>query len=164
MATNNPKILRIGAGALILIFAGTQFVLAQRLKPIPHPVGQPQPGVVAPVQASAGAMGSAAASPWTPLVNQAPSGANGIQIMIQATDGSIWVQAFDGQTWMKLTPDAMGSYINGADSLPGLRPLIPSARWENSRGRLGKSQHLYLRARFRHLGRFGNESLPGLER
>ena len=113
MATNNPKILRIGAGALILIFAGAQFVLAQRLKPIPHPVGQPQPAVVAPVQASAGAMGSAAASPWTPLVNQAPSGANGIQIMIQATDGSIWVQAFDGQTWMKLTPDAMGSYING---------------------------------------------------
>jgi len=33
--------------------------------------------------------------------------------MIQATDGSIWVQAYDGQTWMKLTPDAMGSYING---------------------------------------------------
>jgi len=123
VATNNPKILRIGAGALILIFAGTQFVLAQRLKPIPHPVGQPQPGVVAPVQASAGAMGSAAASPWTPLANQAPSGANGIQIMIQATDGSIWVQAFDGQTWMKLTPDAMGSYINGTWATLATEPV-----------------------------------------
>jgi hypothetical protein len=33
--------------------------------------------------------------------------------MIQATDGSILVQAYDGQTWMKLTPDAMGSYLNG---------------------------------------------------
>lgn len=55
----------------------------------------------------------AGANSWTPLVNQAPSGNNGIQIMIQATDGSILVQSYDGQSWMKLTPDAKGSYING---------------------------------------------------
>lgn len=54
------------------------------------------------------------ASPsWQPLTNQAPSGPNGIQIMIQATDGSILVQSYDGQSWMKLTPDKKGSYING---------------------------------------------------
>src|SRR5215471_2564860 len=52
-------------------------------------------------------------SVWQPLTNPAPTGA-GVQIMIQATDGSILVQAYDGQTWMKLTPDDTGSYINGA--------------------------------------------------
>jgi Kelch motif len=52
-------------------------------------------------------------SPWQPLTNQAPSGPNGVQLMIQSTDGSILVQAYDGQTWMKLTPNDRGSYING---------------------------------------------------
>ena len=52
-------------------------------------------------------------SEWQPLMNQAPSGPNGVQLMIQGTDGSILVQAYDGQSWMKLTPDEKGSYING---------------------------------------------------
>jgi hypothetical protein len=52
-------------------------------------------------------------SQWQPLTNQATSGPNGIQLMIQSTDGSILVQAYDGQTWMKLTPDHKGSYIKG---------------------------------------------------
>lgn len=123
MAANNPKILRICGCALILMFAGAQFALAQRLKPIPHPVGRRHPAVVAPVEASAGAMGSDSASLWTALVNQAPSGATGSQIMIQATDGSIWVQAYDGQTSMKLTPDAMGSYINGTWATLATEPV-----------------------------------------
>ena len=75
-----------------------------RLKPIP------------PRRASDHAPALASHTPssgWQPLTNQAPSGPNGIQIMIQATDGSILVQAYDGQTWMKLTPDDKGSYLNG---------------------------------------------------
>jgi hypothetical protein len=53
--------------------------------------------------AHAAALAPDSSSPWQPLTNQAPSGPNGIQIMMQATDGSIFVQAYDGQTWMKLT-------------------------------------------------------------
>jgi hypothetical protein len=74
-----------------------------RLKPIPQ----------RRASSRAAALAHDNSSYWQPLINQAPSGPNGIQIMIQATDGSILVQAYDGQTWMKLTPDAKGSYING---------------------------------------------------
>jgi hypothetical protein len=62
-------------------------------------------------------------SPWQPLTNQAPSGPNGIQIMMQATDGSILVQAYDGQTWMKLTPDDRGSYLNGTWTVLASEPI-----------------------------------------
>src|SRR5215469_8494590 len=74
-----------------------------RLKPIPQRRGSDPAAAVAAQTPSA----------WQPLTNQAPSGPNGVQIMIQGTDGSILVQSFDGQTWMKLTPDDRGSYING---------------------------------------------------
>jgi hypothetical protein len=63
-----------------------------------------------------------ATSPWQPLATQAPSGPNGVQLMVQSTDGSILVQAYDGQTWMKLTPDATGSFINGTWSLLASEP------------------------------------------
>ncbi len=75
-----------------------------RLKPIPPRRASDHAAALAPHTPSSG---------WQALTNQAPSGPNGIQIMIQATDGSILVQAYDGQTWMKLTPDDKGSYING---------------------------------------------------
>lgn len=61
-------------------------------------------------------------SPWQPLKNQAPT-SNGIQIMIQSTDGSILVQSYDGQSWMKLTPDDKGSYINGTWSNLASEPV-----------------------------------------
>jgi hypothetical protein len=119
-------------GVLILILISSpQFVAAQgRIKPIPHPFDIPQH---APAQASAQSPSSAvvnarnstnnANSPWTPLTNQAPSGPNGVQIMIQSTDGSILVQAYDGQSWMKLTPDAKGSFINGTWSTLASEPV-----------------------------------------
>ncbi len=74
-----------------------------RLKPIPQRRSS----------AHAAAPAVDPSSPWQPLVNQAPSGPAGVQIMIQGTDGSILVQAYDGQTWMKLTPDDKGNYVNG---------------------------------------------------
>ena len=73
--------------------------------------------------APAAALAPDSSSPWQPLTNQAPSGPNGIQIMIQATDGSILVQAYDGQTWMKLTPDDRGSYINGTWTTLASEPI-----------------------------------------
>jgi hypothetical protein len=74
-----------------------------RLRPIPPRTGFDH----------SAALASDAGSGWQPLTNQAPSGPNGVQLMMQGTDGSILVQAYDGQTWMKLTPDDKGSYING---------------------------------------------------
>ena len=45
------------------------------------------------------------------MTNPAPAS---IQIMVQMTDGTILAQSYDdAQSWMKLTPDALGSYING---------------------------------------------------
>jgi len=68
VARNKTKILRMLECALIAVLAGPQFVGAQRLKPIPHPVGQPQSTGLAQPQGQASVEGSAAASPWTPLV------------------------------------------------------------------------------------------------
>jgi Kelch motif protein len=85
-----------------------------RLKPIPPRRGSDRAAALAPHTPS---------SRWQPLTNQAPSGLNGVQIMIQATDGSILVQAYDGQTWMKLTPDDRGSYINGTWTTLASEPI-----------------------------------------
>lgn len=82
------------------------------LTPIP-PRRSSAPAVVAPNSSS----------PWRPLKNQAPSGPNGVQLMIQGTDGAILVQAYDGQTWMKLTPDDKGSYVNGTWSTLASEPI-----------------------------------------
>jgi Kelch motif len=84
-----------------------------RLKPVPQRRGFE----------SAAAFTSDTHSEWQPLKNQAPSGPNGVQIMIQGTDGSILVQSYDGQTWMKLTPDEKGSYVNGTWTTLGLEPV-----------------------------------------
>ena len=133
MKSQMTTVLASFAILVLMVISWPQFVAAQdRVKPIPHPFDIPQH---APAQAPArtqsrGAVNHAssasnAVSPWTPLTNQSPSGPNGIQIMIQATDGSILVQAYDGQSWMKLTPDAKGSYINGTW---GTRASEPVAR------------------------------------
>jgi hypothetical protein len=116
---------------ILILISWPQFIAAQeRPKPIPHPFDLPQR---APARASAHSASSAvvnarnstssAASPWTPLTNQAPSGPNGVQIMIQSTDGSILVQSYDGQSWMKLTPDAKGSFINGTWTTLATEPV-----------------------------------------
>ena len=56
-----------------------------------------------------------AAATWSPLLNLAPGPAG---TMIQLTDGTIMVQEYTNQGrtsqhWMRLTPDALGNYING---------------------------------------------------
>jgi hypothetical protein len=67
--------------------------------------------------------GGHAAGIWTPLTNLAPSLGNGVQLMVQMTDGTILVQSYDGQSWMKLTPDSTGSYINGTWSWLASSPV-----------------------------------------
>lgn len=114
-------LLTFGFALLALIAlplsAGAQQI--PRLKPIPHPVGQPQK---APVQAAAqsqvhaaASLGSSAApvSPWTPLTNQPNFLLDGASVPILLTDGSVLVQDAAFPDWWKLTPDSHGSYVNG---------------------------------------------------
>src|SRR5579862_6557589 len=99
----NTRVFTLLATSFICLL--TEVASAQsfpRLKPIPSR-RSPAP---------AAKMASDARPLWQALTNQAPT-SNGVQIMIQGTDGSILVQAFDGQTWMRLTPDSKGSYLNG---------------------------------------------------
>ncbi len=106
MERRNTWAFTLLAVAFVFLLALPGIASAQsrpRLKPIP-----PRRGID-----HAAALASDTRSEWQPLTNQAPSGPNGVQLMIQGTDGSILVQAYDGQTWMKLTPDEKGSYING---------------------------------------------------
>jgi hypothetical protein len=131
MKSQMTRIMMLSGTLILILISWPQFVAAQdRIKPLPHPFDIPQH---APAQASTHSQSRAVVqrasstsnvvSPWTPLTNQSPSGPNGIQIMIQATDGSILVQAYDGQSWMKLTPDAKGSYINGSWSTLAPEPI-----------------------------------------
>jgi hypothetical protein len=131
MKSQMTRVVASFAVLALIVIAWPQFAAAQdRIKPIPHPFDIPQH---APAQRTTQSQSRAAVkrasstgravSPWTPLTNQSPSGPNGIQIMIQATDGSILVQAYDGQSWMKLTPDAKGSYINGTWSTLASEPV-----------------------------------------
>jgi hypothetical protein len=118
--------------ALITFLAGPQFAGAQRLKPIPHPVGQPQSTVLAQAQVQASADGSAPASPWTPLANQPSFLVDGAANPILLTDGTVLVQDAGFPDWWKLTPDRNGSYINGTwtqvATLPkGYSPLYHSS-------------------------------------
>jgi hypothetical protein len=131
MKSQMTRVVASFAVLVMIVISWPQFVAAQdRIKPIPHPFDIPQhaPAQGATQSQSRAAVKrasstSSAASPWTPLTNQSPSGPNGIQIMIQGTDGSILVQSYDGQSWMKLTPDARGSYINGTWSTLASEPV-----------------------------------------
>jgi hypothetical protein len=118
--------------ALIALLAGPQFAGAQRLKPIPHPVGQPQATGPAQPQVQASANGSAGASPWTPLTNQPTFLVDGAANPILLTDGTVLVQDAGFPDWWKLTPDQNGSYVNGtwtqvASLPPGYSPLYHSS-------------------------------------
>jgi hypothetical protein len=54
---------------------------------------------------------SSLAQTWTPLANVAPGSAG---VMMLLTDGTVMIQSFGtGGTWMRLTPNNVGSYING---------------------------------------------------
>jgi len=50
------------------------------------------------------------AGTWTPLTNLAPAG---IGTMMLLSDGTVMAQEGGSEKWDKLTPDAVGSYVNG---------------------------------------------------
>ena len=57
---------------------------------------------------------------WTKLTNLAPGGGG---VMLLLTDGTVMVQQGRTRNWMRLTPDARGSYINGAWTLDPIAPM-----------------------------------------
>ncbi len=113
--------------ALLTLFAATQFASAQRLTPLPHPVGYPQHPL-----ARATASASSTSSPWAPLTNQPSFLVDGSANPILLMDGSVLVQDAGFPDWWKLTPDQNGSYVNGtwtqvASLPPGYSPLYHSS-------------------------------------
>jgi len=53
---------------------------------------------------------AAVASQWTKVTSLAPGGAG---VMMLLTDGTVMIQQGSSQNWMRLTPNSLGSYING---------------------------------------------------
>lgn len=121
-------------GLGILVFAAAATVArpatanAQRLTPIPHPIGAPDPTAAG---ARAAAAPQLAPSQWTPLVAQPVFLFNGAASPILLTDGTVLVQDSGFPDWWRLTPDDTGSYVNGtwsevASLPPGYSPLYHS--------------------------------------
>ena len=112
---------------LLAAIAAPSLVNAQRLKPIAHPIGQPQTPVFAQSLSSVNATKSA----WTPLTNQ-QNFFDGAANPVLLTDGTVLVQDAAFPDWWRLSPDENGSYVNGtwtqiASTDPGYSPLYHSS-------------------------------------
>lgn len=83
---------------------------AQRLTPIPHPVGVV--GAPGP-QARSRTIAPPASSPWTPLSNQPTFLLDGASNPVLLTDGTVLVKDTGFPDWWRLTPDENGSYVDG---------------------------------------------------
>jgi hypothetical protein len=136
IARSSPLLVVIFVFALAL----PQFAFAQRLKPIPHPIGVMQhPDTQAATQASPeahaqvrAAASTASASPWTPLTNQPNFLLDGASNPILLTDGSVLIQDTAFPDWWKLTPDKFGSYVNGTWSQVASLPATYSPLYHSS--------------------------------
>jgi hypothetical protein len=129
MHKGKMTVLPIFGLAVIASLAWPQLAAAQRLKPIPHPVGAPDP-------AGAGARSVlvAPASPprWTPLINQPTFLFNGAANPVLLTDGTVLVQDTGFPDWWRLTPDKQGSYVNGTWSSVASLPATYSPLYYSS--------------------------------
>jgi hypothetical protein len=136
IARSSPLLVVVFVFALAL----PQFAFAQRLKPIPHPIGvmqhpatqaatQTGPEAHAQVRAAAS---TASASPWTPLKNQPDFLLDGASNPILLTDGSVLIQDTAFPDWWKLTPDKFGSYVNGTWSQVASLPATYSPLYHSS--------------------------------
>src|SRR5271166_2180341 len=127
---------------IVLIFAGafSGAARAQRLTPIPHPVGAIQN---APAQAQVQSLAEAQtevhaansktpSSPWTPLTNQPNFLLDGASVPILLTDGTVLIQDAGFPDWWKLTPNKFGSYVNGTWSQIASLPATYSPLYHSS--------------------------------
>ncbi|HXP71060.1 MAG TPA: hypothetical protein VOA88_17400 [Candidatus Dormibacteraeota bacterium] len=126
----------------VFVLALPQFAFAQRLKPIPHPIGvmqhpaaqaatQTGPEAHAQVRAAA-STASASTSPWAPLTNQPNFLIDGASNPILLTDGTVLIQDTAFPDWWKLTPDKFGSYVNGTWSQVASLPATYSPLYHSS--------------------------------
>jgi hypothetical protein len=114
--------------AAIAFMAFPKQTSAQRLKPIPHPVGAAQSAARAQNASSEGG----STSPWTPLTNQPNFLLDGAANPILLTDGSVLVQDAGFPDWWKLTPDQNGSYVNGTWTQVASLPATYSPLYHSS--------------------------------
>jgi hypothetical protein len=104
--SHHSGLVSLHLGIALALSTGT--ALAERPKPLPHPIGAalttaiPQSGARTVV-----------AGTWTPLANQPNFLIDGAASPILLTDGSVLVQDAGFPDWWRLTPDATGSYVNG---------------------------------------------------
>jgi hypothetical protein len=113
------------SGLFVVSLVLSAGALAQKLTPLPHPVGQPGAPHAAALAAPATSIGSTSASPWTPLTNQPAFLADGASYPILLQDGTVLVQDAGFPDWWKLTPDQYGSYVNGTWTQVASLPYLP---------------------------------------
>jgi hypothetical protein len=99
------------------------------LKPLPHPIGDPDPRSA---QARARLAAPSTSSPWTPLANQPTFLFNGASNPILLTDGTVLIQDAGFPDWWRLTPDKSGSYVNGTWSEVASLPATYSPLYHSS--------------------------------
>ena len=126
----------------IVMLAWPQLAAAQRLKPIPHPIGvlqhaHAQAEAAAQAQPEALAQAKTASSkippsPWTPLTNQPSFLVDGASVPILLTDGTVLMQDTGFPDWWKLTPDKFGSYVNGTWTQVASLPATYSPLYHSS--------------------------------
>ena len=110
-----------------MMIAVPPLALAERVRPLPHPVGQPRQPAAIPAGGA-----SDPVSPWTPLTNQPTFLADGAANPILLTDGSVLVQDAGFPDWWRLTPDQSGSYINGTWTQVASLPATYSPLYHSS--------------------------------
>src|SRR6476620_3940367 len=126
MEGRRSRVVSIVGLASIVVVGWPARVEAQRLTPIPHAIGVPDP-----TGAGARSQSVPPTSRWTPLINP-PGLFNGASNPILLTDGTVLVKDTGFPDWWRLTPDQSGSYVNGTwsqvASLPaGYSPLYHSS-------------------------------------
>jgi hypothetical protein len=129
MQIKNMMISQFMAVMLMATLGCPYAAAAQRLTPLPHPVGVLQQPLF---QANVSNSSSSSASPWTPLTNQPSFLVDGAANPILLTDGTVLVQDAGFPDWWRLTPDQHGSYVNGTWTQVASLPATYSPLYHSS--------------------------------
>jgi hypothetical protein len=128
MQIKNMMISQLMAVTLMASLSCPYAAAAQRLTPLPHPVGVLQQ----PLFQANSVSNSSSKSPWTPLTNQPSFLVDGAANPILLTDGTVLVQDAGFPDWWRLTPDQHGSYVNGTWTQVASLPAAYSPLYHSS--------------------------------
>jgi hypothetical protein len=123
--THAKRILSLQLAMGLVLATGN--AVAERAKPLPHPIGAAQTAATPSSGARTVASGS-----WTPVANQPVFLIDGASSPILLTDGTVLVQDAGFPYWWRLTPDASGSYVNGTWSQIASLPATYSPLYHSS--------------------------------